>query len=195
MIWKDGVPKADGVDDWRDSAVIGGICHLFDLPLKPMMSLYLTEHGRIIRCPGDDPCDTSRDNSIPPIAAAYRSGLIEEYRVTIERTLQTNLFQNGDLLSPAHRGFLKYVLYGKSLSMFEALWLNLDIFFMAKFQPLAEPNQLLCMLKVLDRIYLKRYCYFNPYWRQGIRKYWGSDHKREAGLAEHMILDIERDIL
>lgn len=196
MIWReDGVPRIDGATDFRDSAMLAGMMILFGYERLPYPMLYLNEFNRLVRCPGDDPCDMSKDNSIGLMLAAGKFAntlpFKEAYRPAVERLLQTNLFQNGDPLSPTNRMAINYVWYGKSGTVFEKLWLNLDILLSTTINQWKEPNQLLCVLKVLPDKYLKRYLKLHTDWKRCLRLYWCDPDRQGQDICEHVIQNIE----
>ena len=181
-----GEPKANGVDDWRDSAVLNGLLVCFDIPGAVPIENYINQHGRLIRCYGDDPCDTSRDNFTPTVAAAHKLDKIHLVRFAVERVLETNFFPNGDILSPGLKSYFEFVLGIGKLNW----WFTLELWFNAKVTPMAESNQLLCILGSLkDDWYLKKYCQWNPEWALGIKNYW-SEWRNDPDVTFKLLLRI-----
>jgi hypothetical protein len=191
MIWKDGVPKAEGVDDWRDSAVLAGLLKAIDPWENIKLSSYLDSHGNVLRCPDDDPCDTSRDNTIPIFAAAHLTNCTPLVHKAIDRVLETSLFQNGDICGPAQRAFLMKIRFYEEPTFFQTVALWLDVFLMSIRDKTVETNQFILMYLCMDRKYLRFYTRMNINWRDPLRYYWDS-WRKEPTLAEELIKVLEK---
>jgi len=192
MIWKDGVPKLNGVDDWRDSAVLGGLLKLTEPSVNINFQSYLDAHGNVLRCPGDDPCDTSRDNTIPILAAADMHGCYL-FTKAIDRILQTRLFQNGDICAPPQEAFLRYIRFAHSPTWFQNFCLWLDVFLMARKDKTVETNQFIAMYLRMPKKFLKSYCHWNTEWREPIRYYFNG-WRNEPKFSEQIISTVEKFI-
>lgn len=185
MIFDDlGLPRDNGSTDWQDSARLAGIIALFQYPTNSDLYLtdYINKDGKYIRHPKEYKYNFSRDQSVPLMAGLWINGL--SYLV------DKNCITGKDILSPSVRGHIRRC-QDKKANWFQNLWLKLDIYYNAFFDPLSEPNQLLCMLMVAGPEYVKLWTKLNTKWKQAITDYW-CGWRGESGLAVHMINRIER---
>jgi hypothetical protein len=101
-----------------------------------------------------------------------------------------NSITGKDFLSPSVRGHIRRCQL-REANWFQNLWLKLDIYWNAFFDPLSEPNQLICMIMVAGPEYVKLWTTLNPMWRDAIHAYWTYSFRNESELAMHMIKRIE----
>lgn len=193
MIWNNlNEPRANGVTDWRDSAVIASLIAIFgyhdDSGNRPDIANYITPMAGFVRCTGDDPNDTSRDNTVPVIAWA----IISDYRsrdmdFAISKIRLTGQFQNGDWVGPIENILLKKY-YNKNyvLSPWDKFFCWCAVQWIAKFRPMSEPNQFLCSMAAIDDKYIKLWTEKNREWKVAIREYWDG-WRNEPLLSEHII--------
>lgn len=197
------LPIEDNASDKQDSARLAGIMVAFNYPNSDKIDLKLyckkleSFNGNFIlssipefiktiqylRHPNEYIYDFSRDQLI-----CLMAGLSKNYK-----PLVSNFYANGkDFLSPTVKGH-EARCKGLKASWLQDLWLKADMFIHAKFTPLAESNQLFCMLKIAGPEWIRSYCKMNPKWREGLRKYWiDTRAKPEKELCEHMIKEIEK---
>lgn len=186
-----GLPKEKNADDWQDSSRLAGLMTLFDWPEKVDLLRYIimeNEQLKFVRHPVERKYDFSRDQYLCLIAGLSK---------TNSKWIIDSSFVDGkDILSPSNRGHVKRCK-GHKASLFETLWLYLDIFYHAYLTPISEPNQLLAMMMVAGDKYLKTWTKHNKYWRESVSKYWGSGYgswRGEDDFARHIIKVIESRI-
>lgn len=179
-----GLPRDNGSTDWQDSARLAGIMTLFQYPTNRDLCLtdYLNDAGKYIRHPKEYKYDFSRDQAICLMAGLWIDGL--PYLV------DAKAITGKDFLSPSVRGHIRRC-QDREATKFQDYWLKLDIYYNAFFDPLSEPNQLICMLMVAGPEYVKLWTKLNTKWRKAITDYW-CGWRGESNLAAHMINRIER---
>lgn len=204
MRWQDGYPRDNNSTDFCDSARLAGIMALFDYPDFEIPS-YFDKWGNVVRSNKSDipydqcfnPTTTSRDQLIPLIAGfkkqkTYRSiASVDAIEFWLEE--RKWICPNGDIMSPSHRNIFKENFIGN-------MWLLFDVLWSCFIDPMAEPNQLISLMKShSNKKYLKLWTRFNKKWREAIREYFcsktpGVYDRGEPELAELMIKTIESDI-
>lgn len=205
MIFYKGFPRATGVTDFCDSAVMAGLLSVFKWP-DFNMPVYFDQYKNPIRSgasdiPNDecfDPMTFSRDQLSCLIAGYYCQSYSKTFcKYIYDKVVENNwLCPNNDLLSPSHRGHIKTCV-GIQPSWLEEKWLYFDILYAALVQPMQENNQLLCMLMIRDIKFLKLYTKLNKSWKECIREYWceaAGSWRAEPELASHIIKFIEDKI-
>lgn len=177
-----GLPKDTGATDLQDSSRLAAIMVIFKYPIQPNLSLYIdTTNNRYVRHPNEYVYDFSRDQAICLLAGLYFQN---------KSNLVNRAFINGrDIFSPSHTGHIKRCQNKKS-NLLEDMWLWVDVAYSCFVKPMSEPNQLLSMLMVADKKYLKFWLKYNKKWKEAIREYW-SGWRGEPQLAEHMITYLE----
>ncbi|MGZ3742745.1 MAG: hypothetical protein ACXVB1_00115 [Pseudobdellovibrionaceae bacterium] len=130
--------------------------------------------------------DFSRDQLIPLIAGLSKIGWTYTNDMTFAHM---SVCPNGDLLSPSHLNHIRRCC-GLKPTMYGNLWLKLDILYNAYIDPMAEPNQLICMLVIAGADYVRLWMKKNKKWEDAIRNYW-SGWREEPELAEFMILKLK----
>ena len=180
-----GLPKENGASDLQDSARLAGVMTTFNYPKVVPMENYVefknTPFTKYVRHPLEYRYDFSRDQALCLMAGLFyqRQHKLVDLKYVIGK----------DWFFPSHRGHVKRC-QGKKSNWIEDLWLEAEIYFNAKFTPLAEPNQLLCMMMVAGNGYVNLWVKNNPQWRKAITNYW-SYWRNEPELAGHMIRKIE----
>lgn len=180
-IWN--FPRDNGATDWNDSARLAGIMCLFQdeqatkIPLKEYV---IVTSKKYVRHPIDDDYDFSRDQAVCLVAGLYKKGLYD--------LVQESYVNGKDIFSPSVHGHFRRCSGGKA-NWFQNQWLKLDIMWNAKFQPLSEPNQLICMIYVAGPEYIKLWTTHNKKWKESIRNYW-SNWRNEPGIAELIIQEL-----
>jgi len=201
MRWQDGYPCDSGSTDGQDSARLIGIMALFghDFSLNMMMK-YIELYGRK-RIPLRHPIEKnvykySRDQLIPFVAGLNHLHKNPSHSASLNILIYYKP-ENGDWLSPSHKNHL-FICAGLKPSFVGNLWLSLDVLWSCFIDPLAEPNQLICLMKVHpSKEYLKFWCKWNKKWAKSIRNYWSENEgawRGEPELAELMITTIEEDV-
>lgn len=196
MRWQDGYPVENGASDAQDSARLIGILAVFGYPIDKIKycdymnflgdSFYL-RHPKEGNLPGHK---YSRDQLI-----CYVAGL----KVLNLDYLSLSYYkpENGDWLSPSHKNHL-IICAGFEPTLIGNLWLWLDVLWSCFIDPIAESNQLICMMKTHpSKAYLKFWCKWNKKWANSIRNYWSENEgawRGEPELAELMIKTIEEDV-
>lgn len=182
-----GLPKDNGASDWLDSARLAGIMTVFDWSQEVDCFNYILKNIKkdsflYVRHPLNiDELLFSRDQAICLIAGLKLQKL--------ELFVDKNFINGKDIFMPSHNGHVKRCQNRKA-SWFEDLWLWLDVFWNVYITPMAEQNQLLCMLMIADKKYLKFYLKHHKQWKESIRSYW-SGWRKENELAEHIIKKLE----
>ena len=187
-----GLPKDSGATDFNDSARLAGIMVLFDHPLSQCINLQYYVDGllnsnsidgtfKYVRHPKENTYDFSRDQAVCLMSGFYNTG---------EHWLADKRYITGkDFLSPSVKGHITRCQSGEG-TWFQNIWLKLDILYNAYFDPMSEPNQLICMLEVAGPEYVKMWTKHNKKWREAIREYW-SGWRGESELAEFLIKELE----
>lgn len=200
-----GLPIVTGASDKQDSAVIAGLMTIFEYPIKVDMQAYLLpayteikdrdsdmmhvfDKSIYVRHPHEYKYDLSRDQFL-----LLSAGLAKQGRGDL---VDTKLINGIDLLSPAVFGHIRNCK-GVKTNCLQNGWLWYDVWHHAKKTPTSEPNQLLSMMLLADKKYLKWWTTNNPEWERSIRKYWYTEDgawRAEQDLAEHMIVYIKNRI-
>lgn len=179
-----GLPKDNGASDLQDSARLAGILTVFEWPRVVAVSRYFDQEKRIfVRHPNERIYDFSRDQAICLMAGFYKR------RLDVDRAW----VDGKDIFSPSHMGHVR-ICQGLAPRFHQKMWLWLDVLYSCFYQPMGEPNQLLCILMVADKKYLKFWLKYNKHWRDAIREYWcegAGEWRKEPELAEHMIKVLE----
>lgn len=193
-----GLPIVNGATDKQDSAVIAGLMTIFKYPIEVDMMKYILpamtgikdrdsdtihmfDRPIYVRHPHEYKFNLSRDQFL-----LLSSGL----HIQGHGNLVTVDLVNGiDVLSPAVFGHVRRCK-GQKANWFQDGWLWFDVWCHAKFNKASEPNQLLAMMLIADKKYLKWWTSNNPEWKRSIRKYWYTEDgawRNEKDLAELMI--------
>jgi hypothetical protein len=181
-----GLPKDNGATDLQDSARLAGLLTTFGWAKRMSLELYVDkDKKRYVRHPEERTYDFSRDQAICLIAGLYFSG---------KRDLVKREYVDGkDIFSPSHMGHVR-MCQGLKPRWYQKAWLWIDVLYGCFYQPMGEPNQLLCMLMVADRKYLKFWLKYNKHWQASIKEYWAEGAgawRKEPELAAHMIKVLE----
>ncbi len=195
MRWQDGYPCDSGSTDGQDSARLAGLMWVFNHHQKiPYMSNYYSFNPvndlRYLRHPVEgNKTPISRDQIVPLFAGFFVSGnkifINPYYRPKGEITMPSVANHIGIC------GGMKPTLLGN-------LWLWFDVLWSCFIAPMAEPCQLICMLKKHpDKKYIRFWVNNNKLWREAIREYFfsqtpGKYNRGEPELAELMIKDLEQ---
>lgn len=194
-----GLPRDNGASDWMDSSRLAGLMALFKHPKAPTIALYFTDKGPV-RCPnmGDDgyyhnkleydPKDFSRDQATCLAAGFWRQEKEGLYREMFNGELVGWRAPNGDLLSPSVMNHFKLCADRKG-SWLGYKFLELDIWYNAKFTPMREPNQLIALCMVAGPKYVRMYKRSCD-WKAAIREYWALSYRKEEEFAEFLINEL-----
>lgn len=176
-----GLPKDTGASDLQDSARLAGVMTVFEWPQKIPLVKYVIDDNFITkycRHPKEYKYDFSRDQAL-----CLMAGLAKQNHF---QYVKKEFVDGKDLFSPSNMGHVR-ICQGLKPRWYQNAWLWFDVIYSAKVKPLAEPNQLLCMLVVHpDTKYIKFWLKHNKQWEQAIRDYW-SGWRGEKELADHMI--------
>lgn len=178
-----GLPKDNGATDYQDSSRLAGMMAVGAYKYIPDLNLYVNSDLTYTRHPTEgNRLKFSRDQAVVLFAGLYLTG---------EPDLVNPNYQpeNGDVISPSVRGHFKRCAGLKS-NFIEDLWLWFDVLYSAYIDPLAEPNQLIAMLRVADHKYLRAWKKLNKSWERSIRKYWHEEDgywRQEKELADAII--------
>jgi len=183
--WQDGYPCDSGSTDGQDSARLAGLMVLFDH--NDASSVFISDYTPIwhyyVRHPIEgNKYAFSRDQAVCLFAGFAKRYYF--YRVNPDFNPP-----NGDWISPSVRGHFKRCAY-KPDTWLERQWLWLDVIWSSFINPMAEPNQLICMLMIADPKYLRAWVKWNKKWKLAINAYW-CDWRDEKELAALMIKTIE----
>ena len=183
MRWQDGYPCDSGSTDGQDSARLAGLMRLFKHPdsHKFNLTMYCSEIGYLRHPVEGNIYKFSRDQAVTLFA-----GLSEKCKMFVDPNYNP---PNGDWISPSVRGHFKRCAY-KPDTWLERQWLWLDVIWSSFINPMAEPNQLICMLMIADPKYLRAWVKWNKKWKLAINAYW-CDWRDEKELAALMIKTIE----
>jgi len=183
-----GLPKDNGATDYQDSARLAGIMAVFEWPRGVNLQGYLDmgQKPKYVRHPFEESkSDFSRDQAICLMAGMCYSHM----PIQVDRR-----FVDGkDWFSPSQMGHVRRC-QGLKAYWYQNLWLWLDVLWACYVKPMAEPNQLLCMLMVADPKYLRFYVKHNKKWKEAILAYW-CGWRNEKELAELMITKIRNRVL
>lgn len=186
-----GLPKVNGASDKQDSSHFAGMLTLFDFApeqWKPVQKLhqYLivrpTGEKYYTRHPAEQIYDFSRDQTIPLISGYWR---IKDYAFVNQKYVTGR-----DIFTPDVKGHIKRC-QNREANWFENLWLKTAILAHAKFTPLNEPNNIICMSMIAGDKYVQMWKNHNSQWKQSIRNYWGG-WRGEDAFGEHMISVLEK---
>lgn len=191
MRWQDGYPCDTNSTDGQDSARLAGLMWVFDHPEKTRFNIksYYGYEGYKRHPIEENKTPFSRDQAVCLFA-----GFLKSYtRIYVNPTYNP---PNGDWISPSVRGHFK-LCAGSSYTWFKNLWLWLDVLWSCFITPMAEPNQLLCMMMChANPFYLQFWITHNDRWEDAIREYWcsktvGIYNRGEPEFAEWMIETIK----
>jgi len=180
-----GLPKDTGASDLQDSSRLAGIMTVFGMQPKIPLEKYVVntqllsgpQKLKYVRHPNQYVYDFSRDQALCLMAGFYYHGQYE---------LVNRDWVNGkDWFFPSHQGHVRRCK-NQTANWFQDLWLWVDTWYAAKYNKLGEPNQLLSMLMVADKKYLKYWLKTNELWKMAITGYW-CGWRGEPQLAEQMI--------
>jgi hypothetical protein len=157
-----GLPKDNGATDYQDSSRLAGIMAIVGHEKSPDCARYIV-NGEYRRHPLEYEYDFSRDQTICLIAGLWAQG---HYQM-VDRKMVTGK----DIFTPAHMGHFRRCANKKS-NIIQDAWLWLDVLWSCFIKPMAEPNQLLCMLFVAESKYLKFWTKYNKQWEKSISTYW-----------------------
>lgn len=192
-----GLPRDSGATDLQDSARLAGLAVVFNFDLaknrnipieKYVVTIPTLASTHYVRHPLEHKYDFSRDQAICLMAGLHR--------VSLYRLVDKKYIDGKDIFSPSHRGHIKRC-QGRKPNLLEEHWLWLDVLWSCFYQPMGEPNQLLCMLMIADPKYLKFWLKYNKHWRAAIKEYWceaAGEWRGERELAEHMISVLESKV-
>ncbi len=178
-----GLPQENGASDLQDSARLAGIMTVFNypnfLPLSPYIQIWPFQY---MRHPLERKYDFSRDQAI-----CFFAGLWANSAFTL---VDMDGVTGSDIWSPAAKGHIERCKGGKA-SWFQDLWFWAEIYYHAKYTPLEEPNQILCMMMVADTKFLRKWVALNPVWEKSVTDYWCGS-RGEPELAHLIIETIKR---
>lgn len=174
-----GLPKDNGASDLQDSARLAGLLTVFNIQNIPL-ERYVTE-TKYVRHPKEIIYNFSRDQAVCLIAGLSVQGKNE--------MVKRNLIDGKDVMSPSVLGHIRRC-QGKKALFFQDWWLWVDVLWSCKVTPMGEPNQLLCILMLADKKFLKFWLKNNKSWKESIVEYW-SGWRGEKEFAEHMIKTLE----
>ena len=191
MRWQDGYPCDSGSTDGQDSARLAGLMQVFNHPKKDrfMINSYYDYIGYKRHPTEPNKTPFSRDQAVCLFAGFFQSG----NRIYVNPTYNP---PNGDWISPSVRGHFK-LCGGSVYTWFQNLWLWLDVLWLCFIAPMAESNQLLCMMMCHSNpFYLEFWITHNDRWEDAIREYWcsktvGIYNRGEPEFAEWMIETIK----
>lgn len=177
-----GLPRDNGATDKQDSARLAGILATFDWPQKANnIYLYLKEKT-YVRHPEERVYDFSRDQAIPLMAGLYKKNF---------KGIVSKKYVDGkDYWSSSQNGHVRRC-QGLEAYPWQSAWLWLDVLWACYVKPLAESNQLLCMLMIAPPKYLRFYLKHCSKWQEAINLYWRDSYRKEPELAAHMIKVLE----
>lgn len=189
MRWQDDYPCDSGSIDGADSARLVGIMAVFNHPIFVICSdyakrNYIDEYYYLRHPIEKNKYPFSRDQAVCLFAGLHVQGS--------SAWVNPNYKPQNDFISPSVRGHFKRCA-GLTDTWLERMWLYLDVVYSAKIDPLAEPNQLICMLMIADPKYLRLWCKLNKSWQESITAYWNG-WRGEPELVELMIETIQNRI-
>lgn len=192
----DSYPIDNGANDAMDSARLAAMMNLARCPRKVNLLQYLDVDTYLPRrWPKADTNDFSRDQLLPFIAALYDAGHIQYCRIIHDHYESKGWIVNGkDPLNPAHRNHLR-ICAGYNASWWGLLWLKAEILWGTKIKPYDESNQLLAMLFVAPREYMKSYVRKHRDFTQPINQYWKDSYRNEPELAYNLINRIAKEYI
>lgn len=175
-----GLPRDNGASDLQDSSRLAGIMTTFGMqPWIPLEKYIVERDGKktYTRHPAQFVYDFSRDQALCLMAGFYFHG---QYKL-VDRELITGK----DWMSPSNWGHINRC-QNKKAWFFQDWWLWIDVWYAAKYDKLGEPNQLLSMLMVADKKFLKYWLKKNELWKMAITGYWNG-WRFEPKVSEAMI--------
>lgn len=209
-----GLPKDTGASDYMDSARLAGIMAVFNVPNTPLLHKYLRldNTGALVAVrhpnefPSNNPKNFTRDQLMCLTAGMKAqntpAGVFESlHDAAVKRGYRAQnteadipgsvkKFPNGaDILFPSNMNHLR-IAAGLPSTFLGRLWLKFDIIVNGLFTPMEEQNQLICMVAVAGKDYVKMYKKWNPKYREATRAYW-CGWRQEPELAEEMIRQLE----
>lgn len=170
-----GLPRDTGATDLQDSARLAGISTAFG-HVNFDCTKYVV-NGKYVRHPNEAIYDFSRDQAICLMAGLHamgRSDLVNESYIT-----------GKDVLSPSVKGFIARC-QGKKATLFQDLFLIIDIMWASYVKPRHELNQLLCMLQLAPSKYLKLLKSHHPSIEENVVNYWAG-WRDEPALASSIL--------
>lgn len=188
MRWQDGYPCDSGSTNGQDSARLSGLMKVFKHPDTNRFDIfdYVGAYDYLRHPKEKNATAFSRDQASCLFSGLYFSGL--------EWLVGHNYQPKNDIIMPSVRGHFKRCA-GLKANWFQDLWLWLDVLYSCFIDPLAEPNQLLCMIYIHPDI---KYLYFwtkhNKKWKESLRNYWymnDGSWRQEKELCEHIISKID----
>lgn len=170
-----GYPRPAGASDFEDSSHLAGICSTIGAGVI-QCAAYVNQTGRFyFRCPGSK-YNFSRDQF-----TCLAAGLIKQGRPDLVRLEYIN---GRDIMPPSVRGLVTIAKRGRPY-WFQKLWLKAEILFKAAFDPLGEPNQIICLCACYGPEFLKFYVKHVKTWAVAVDLYW-NDWRNEPELAENI---------
>ena len=184
-----GLPKENGASDKMDSARLAGL--MASIGMKVQLSRYIKYLNHLnavgVRHPSEQPArnykNFTRDQLLCLVAGLYFNkeySTVDDLRTTIKLNNYrcqnteydypgtTKSFPNGpDLLMPSHISHLR-MCAGLNPTILGKIWLRAEIIYNAFVTPLAEPNQLICMLLVSGVDDLRLWTRLNKKWREAL---------------------------
>ena len=103
-------------------------------------------------------------------------------------------FFGRDPLSPSHIGHLilsAKIYWAYIFLPFCYLWILLDIFYHAKVNPRAEPNQLIAMLMTYDLMWL--WVLLHPNWKRSLELYW-CNWRDQKEIYDYIVKGITKEL-
>lgn len=174
-----GLPKDNGASDLQDSARLAGLMTVFGYSGIPLEKYVVG--SSYVRHPNEAKYDFSRDQAV-----CLMAGLAVQGRHDL---VNRDFITGKDIMSPAVQGHIRRCK-GQKANLLQNAWLLLDVLFSALIKPMDESNQLLCILMLADKMYLKLWLKLNRKWKESIREYW-CGWRGEPELAEKMIQVLE----
>lgn len=177
------LPSDTGSTDKQDSARLAGLMTVFEWPQQVDLHNYVKIYAlRYVRHPLENKYNFSRDQSICLFAGLKVQGH--------SHLVHKEFIDGKDIFMPSHNGHIKRC-QGKEANWLEDLWLWVDVLWGCYVKPLQESNQLLCMMMIADKKYLKFWLKHNKKWRDSINLYWRDSFRNEPELAAHIINKLE----
>jgi len=206
-----GLPKDTGASDYADSSRLAGLMATFGHPVMTaeLIAQYVIgDQG--VRYPYQDPTGNLSSNNpknftrdqLMCLAAGLNKMrrpdlVLKLYKAAQDRWYRgqnteadvvgsTKKFPDGaDILTPAHMNHLR-MCADQSPTILGRINLIVDILFNAYVNPMAEPNQIMCMCEIAGPKYVKLLRRLNKKLDAAIREYW-CGWRGEPELAEMLI--------
>lgn len=179
-----GLPRDRGSTDKQDSARLAALLTVSGYDKSIPLSMYVKEK-EYVRHPEEYIYNFSRDQAICLVAGLFlqlRPDLVNRKFVT-----------GNDVFSPSQQGHFR-ICTGNKPTFLQKAWLWLDVTYSCFVDPLAEPNQLICIMLVAEPVYLRFWKRHNPQWKRAILDYWcegPGSWRGEPELAHALIKTIE----